>query len=253
MSEKQRSGVRCGITRRQWTLSALGLAGAAVLPACGGGSGDDDDDLPRLRFVNGTLNYRAVNVYLGSTLVLSGLENGGRISQIRTLDQGRRTVRMVSTNAMGEVSATYDFEPGTWTTALAYGPSTAKMLFIEENSDEAPSGRSHLRVFHADSSLGAVDVYVTGSGVTDLRDEDPIVSGLGYDSDAAMDDPVVVNSGACRIQFTLADDKTVRYRSEPITLPSRSNVTLVIVPDNGDHTVVALPERHNGNRLTNEL
>ena len=36
MSEKQRSGVRCGITRRQWTLSALGLAGAAVLPACGG-------------------------------------------------------------------------------------------------------------------------------------------------------------------------------------------------------------------------
>ena len=99
MSDKKRSTP--DITRRALTFSALGLAGAA-LTGCGGGS-EDDEDLPNLRFVNGTLDYTSMSVYLdgGSQAVLTGLENGGEISAIRTVNEGVHTIRMASTSPVG--------------------------------------------------------------------------------------------------------------------------------------------------------
>ena len=253
MSDKKRSTDRLDSTRRALTLSALGLAGAA-LTGCGG-STDDTEEAPNLRFVNGTLEYTSMNVSLDGSAqpVLSGLGNGGEISAIRTVTEGVHTVRMASTNPVGEVSGTKDFDIDTYTTALAYGPQTAKLLFIDENSDDAPAGRTRLRVFQAASNAGALDVYLTGTNVTDLNPLNPNVENLAYDSQTSMNAPVTLDSGTYRIHLTATDSKTVIYRSANLTLPSRSVVTLVIVPDDGELTVVALPERRNGNQLTNQL
>lgn len=253
MSDKKRSTGRPDTLRRALTLSALGLAGAA-LTGCGGGS-EDEEDLPNLRFVNGTLEYTSMSVYLdgSSQAVLTGLNNGGEISAIRTVDEGVHTVRMASTSPAGEVSGTKDFELETYTTALVYGPTTAKLLFIDENSSEPASGSTRLRVFQAASTAGALDVYVTATNVTDLTALTPDVEGLAYDSNASMNAPVTLDSGTYRIHLTAADSKTPLYRSANVTFPSRSVVALVVIPDDGDLAIVALPERRNGNLLTDQL
>ncbi|AKJ31650.1 DUF4397 domain-containing protein [Caldimonas brevitalea] len=242
---------------RRTLLAALAAAALAPLAACGGGGDDhhhDDDDagheqLPLLRFVNATLEYASLDVFLpdipdrpASKPVEIDLRNGGTTTPYDSLGAKRHRVRMKSTTfgVEGEVEGEKVFEPDTYTTALAYGGrgTSGKLVFLDENEPAAPDGRHKLRVLHASPLHQALDVYVTPPTMTDLRDEPPALAGIAYGAVTAYKALAV---GLLRVHVTAAGSKTVLYRSDPFH-PSGSITTLALLPRNDRLHLTELPQ-----------
>ncbi len=234
--------------RHALKLGLLAAAGTAGLAGCGGG--DEVEDAPQLRFVNATVDFPSATFWLnGSNFPgTRNIPNGGGFTSFDFVSTGTRQIGVGPVNQPAALSVSRNFAERSSTTAIAMigTGGNEEFRFLEENGSAPNTGQVRLRVLNATTSTG-YDVYVQSTAPT--SGSTPMVVG-GYGELTSFTDRA---SGGLRIYVTGRNSLVVVFQSIPVTFTSRSVGTLAIVPFGSGFNVVALEERGNALRLTNQL
>jgi ABC-type glycerol-3-phosphate transport system substrate-binding protein len=238
-------------SRRQALRVGLMAAAAAAtlgLAACGGGEEGEDD--PQVRFVNATVDFANATFWVnGSSFPgTRNIPNGGGFTSYDFVSAGSRQIGVGPVNQSASLTVARNFAKETSTTAIAMmgTGSDEEFLFLEENGTAPSTGQVRLRVLNATTNTG-YDVYVQSTAPA--SGNSPMVVG-GYGNLTNFTDRA---SGSLRVYVTNRNNLTVIFQSNPVTFTSRSVGTLAIVPFGSGFNVVALEERGNAVRLTNQL
>lgn len=207
---------------------ALSLASAALLGACGGGS---DDNQARLRLLNASIGYAALDMAVDDTTVNSAVAYGavGDYADVDTAETGTE----VRTSGVGSTvaSTTPSLTAGYRYTLIAYGAAgSARTTLLEEEQDEPDSGKSKLLVLNLAPDAGALDVYVTASSET-LDASTAVASSISAGAGSGYN---TLTAGTYRVRLTAAGSKTdVRLDMPAVTLPSEGVQTLILTGTSG--------------------
>ena len=240
-------------SRRTFVAGLAGMCGLA-LGGCGGGLSDEDAEAT-LRFVNGTVDFVPGDFWVGNRVRAAGLTNGGAASGYGSEDAGNLQVSLHAPGSSTSAAAsTRAFAEDSTTSVLAYGSVATGLQFayFDESSAAAAAGMFKVRAFHAVSTLGALDVYITNAG--GLGGVSPTLSVTPYGTLSGF---VSVPAGSYRVRITPAGDAgTVLFDfTAGLNVPATAVLTLVIVPRAGSArpNVGVLPERSNAVVMSNEL
>ena len=241
-------------SRRTFVAGLAGLCGLA-LGGCGGGSLDDDDPQASLRFVNGTADFVPADFRVDSEVRAAGLTNGGAATGYGSEDAGTLQVSLhAAGSSASAASSTRAYAEDSTTSVLAYGSLATglQFAFFDESNAAAAAGMFKVRAFHATSTLGALDVYITNAG--SLNGVSPTLSVAAY---GALSSFVSVPAGSYRVRITPAGNAgTLLFDfTAGLNVPSTAVLTLVIVPraTGTRPNVGVLPERSNALVMSNEL
>jgi len=216
-------------------ITALATA-ALLLAACGGG--DTDRTKARLRLVNASDAYAALDLRVDDELRQGGVGYGSRADYVEVdPDEADSTI----TNA-GSTTALLSFTPDVARdksyTVLAYGAQGAlRQMLIDDNVGAPDSGRTLLRIVNAGADAGDLDVYLTGADEA-LSTAVPVQSRASFGVAAG---PLTVDSGSWRLRVTATGSKTdLRLDVSALALASEQVVTLVLTPAQGGVLMNAL-------------
>jgi len=240
--------------RRALLASALGLAGGGsllMLTGCGGGSGSSAN----LRFVNATVDYASADFWAGGTKLSAALPNGGAISGWNSVDAADNQIELhASGSSTAKLTETHTFVKDTYTTALAYGTlaTSLKFRYLDESDAAASSGTAQVRLFHAASALGALDVYITNT--SSLSGLSPTLQIAAYEDLSSF---VTLTSDNYRVRITSSGNQSnvlFDYTNQ-IALNSTAVITLVVVPRTSGSlpNLTALVEQGDAALLSNAL
>jgi hypothetical protein len=215
-----------------------GAAGTALLAACGGQVEEDADDVARVRLLNATTAYPAMDLLVGDTRRNTSIGSGGVGSYV-SLKDGTYTTAVTSAGSASTLASTSRaLAEGKAYTVVAYGAlGDVATALLEENASAAASGQARLMVLNAAPDAGSVDVYLTGAADS-LDAASPVASGVtgpnavGYAS---------LNAGTYRLRITAAGDKgQLRFDAPGLVLSSTQVATLVVTPSVGSPLTQAL-------------
>jgi len=211
------------------------LAAVAALGACGGGT---DTSKARIRLVNASSGYSALDMSTDDTRRFSSVAYGQTDAYVEVDPDNMDSVISRPDSATPLVSLTPTVAKNKDYTVLAYGVEGGlSALVLDDNTATPDSGKSLLRVINAAPDAGAVDVYVTASG-------DSLADAVALQTAAAvgtLGSYVSVNSGSWRLRVTAAGSKTdVRLDVSGLNLDSEQVQTLVVTPGRGGVLVNAL-------------
>ena len=216
-------------------ITALAAA-ALLLAACGGG--DTDRTKARLRLVNASDAYAALDLRVDGELRQGGVGYGTRADYVEVdPDEADSTI----TNA-GSATALLSFTPDIARdksyTVLAYGAQGAlRQMLIDDNVGAPDSGRTLLRIVNAGADAGDLDVYLTGADEA-LSTAVPVQSRASF---GVATGPLTVDSGNWRLRVTATGSKTdLRLDVSALALASEQVVTLVLAPAQGGVLMNAL-------------
>jgi hypothetical protein len=211
-----------------WLTVSL-TAGVMLLAACGGGS--NDRTKAKLRLVNASSGYTALDLRVDDTLTQGAVPYGHTASYVEVSPGDADSAIAVAGSATALLSFTPTLSKDRYYTLLAYGGQGAlKQVQLDDNVGEPDTGRALLRVVNAAPDAGAVDIYLTGS-------DEPLASAVPLQSAAAVGavgDWLTVNAATWRLRITAAGNKAdLRIDLPALALPSRQIATLVITPGRG--------------------
>jgi hypothetical protein len=221
--------------RRTLILAAAGTPAATLLGACGGG---DNVDAARLRLVNASPGYAALDLYIDNGRQFSNVAYGSA-SAYAAFDADNYTVALRSTGAGANLqSASRTLRKDTRYSLVAYGWAGAlQTLLLPEDEDAPASGTARLRVLNAAADAGSVDVYV-GAAADAVEQMALLAGGVKAGASSSFAD---LDSGSYRLVVTAAGDiADVRLDAPAVTVGSRQVATLIVLPTRGGMLVDAL-------------
>jgi hypothetical protein len=201
-----------------------------LLAACGGG-GDDGGADAKIRLLNLSTGYSALDLITNidaddededetqaSSVALEAA------SAYVAVDPDDYTIKLKRSGS-GSILRSFAGEQlvaDTIITYVAYGEVGAfGALRLDDTLDEAEAGDTKLNIANL-SSAGALDVYITAADA-DLGDTTPVLSSVG-----AAFSQVLVDSGTFRLRVTVAGDSSdVRLDSANFVLADRGVAALI--------------------------
>jgi len=215
-------------TRRAMAAATLlaTLVAAVALPGCGGGSGDDGGGTGRVRLVNATTDYAALDFYAND--VLQTKDTASFTAGAYSPEIGAGTVTMAlkrSGSASTAVSVSRTVAGNGNHTLVAYSTETSLRAMYLNDAEAAPAaGQAKLRLFNGAVEAGALDLYVFPADAS-LADQSAALSAIPTDTLSVYKEFV---KGAWRIVVTGAGNKAdVRLDLPSVTLADQQIVTLV--------------------------
>lgn len=221
--------------RRALALLATMLGATLGLGGCGGGTDARD---ARLRLVNASIAFGALDLVVDDKLVRRDVAYGGSADYVGvdTSDTATRISRAGSPAAL--VSLRPALADGDRYSIVAFGGEGAlRAAVLDDNASEPARGKARLRVLNGAPDAGAVDVYLTAPGV-DLADAEPLHAAAEVGN---ATDFTTVDAADWRVRVTAAGDKAdLRLDLGGVALAGRQIATLVITPGAGGVLVNAL-------------
>lgn len=224
-----------GIERRRLLA---GAAGSALLAACGGQVEEDVDDVARVRLLNATTAYPAMDLLVGDTRRNTSIGSGG-VGGYVSLKPGSYSTAVTSAGSASTLASTSrTLAEGKAYTVVAYGAlGDVATALLEENASAAASGQAKLMVLNAAPDAGSVDVYLTGAADS-LDSASPVASSVTGGNAVGY---AAVNAGTYRLRITAAGDKgQLRFDAQGLVLASTQVATLVVTPTAGSVLTQAL-------------
>lgn len=209
-------------------LLSLALLAAAVLGACGGGSGSSS---AKLRLLNVSNGYSSLDLSVDDTTVSTGLTLGtlGAYADVDTSD----TSMSILSSGVGTAvaSLTPSLKESSKYTLIAYGWSGGlKTSLIQEEEEVPDSGKHKLLFMNLAPDAGSLDIYVTLNEDT-LDNASAMASSIGGGGTSSYNK---INSGTYRIRITGAGDRgDVRLDIPSVTLASAGVSTLIVTATEG--------------------
>lgn len=225
--------------RRRRALAALGSS--LGLAACGGGP---DASKARLRFVNASSGYAALDLRAADVRRFEAIAYGGSASY-REIDPDEAELDItLPGSATALISSEPDLRKDRPYTLLAFGAEGAlQSLLLEDRETEADSGKVKLRVVNASPDAGPLDIFFTGAA-DGLAGANPLHTAVevGEPTDFST-----LASGNWRLRVTAAGVRAdLRLDLTNVELPSRGVVTLVLTSTVGGMLVHALQLEQEG-------
>lgn len=223
-------------TMMRWLRGGLaGLAMLGLLAGCGGG---EDPTKAKLRLVNASSGYAALNLVVDDDTRQSSVAYGGAEGYVDIDPKHTDTELRASGSSTALATLTPALTKNRHYTVLAYGRVGAlQALLLDENTDTPDSGKTRLRIVNAAPEAGALDVYVTDTGDT-LASATALQAGA---TAGTVNAAATVNAGTRRLRVTGAGSKTdLRLDLSTLALPSERAATLVLTPGAGGVLVNAL-------------
>ncbi|MFO1267664.1 MAG: DUF4397 domain-containing protein [Rubrivivax sp.] len=211
-------------------MAAAALSGCYVSP--------DDRTKARVRLVNATRDYAALELRVDGTLRQGAVAYGGSASYVE-IDPDHSSS---SITTPGSAAALLSFTPAVSKnnnyTVLAFGKAGAlRQILLDENQSAPASGKTGLRVLNAAADAGSLDVYLTAAS-DPLTTAVPVRAAAVYgEVSPALD----VTGGTWRLRVTGASAKTdLRLDVADIAFPAGQQAVLVLTPSAGGTLVDAL-------------
>ena len=233
-----RQGLR-GAAR--WALGALVLGLAGLLSA---GCGGADASKAKLRLVNASTGYAALDLYVDDQRVQRDVVYGASASYAE-VDPNKTDTKIARAGSSAALfSSTPALARGDRYSLVAYGADGAlRAVLLDDNASEPDRGEAWLRVLNAAPEAGPVDVYLTPAE-TALADAAPLVAGAAAGATTAF---AIADATSWRLRVTAAGDKDdLRLDLPAIALASRQVATLVVTPGAGGVLVNALLATQDG-------
>lgn len=224
---------------RRDALRALGgaaLGSSTLLAACGGNS--EDSDRARLRLLNASNGYAALDLAIDDASANSNIAFGAVGGYAGADTDGVDTVVSATGSSTALSTATRTLSKDTAYTLVAYGWAGAlKTALVEENLDAAASGKARLRVLNLAADAGTLDVFLTGSDEA-LDSATAVAAGVAGGSSAG---PTTLSAATYRLRVTAAGDRSdLRLDIGGLVLGSTQVATLLLVPGSGGVLVSAI-------------
>jgi hypothetical protein len=219
--------------------TALALtAGFLALGGCNDGNGGGGG--AKVRVVNASMDYPAVDMYLDDKLKIAdvGYETGSPYLKVDADTYATEFTSAGASSALATFNQNYSNDDRY--TLLALGRTGSfQVLTLNETADEAPKGESRIRLVNAASDAGNLDVYLTDAD-TALVDAAPTFADVPGDT-LASGGFVVVDSGAYRLRVTAAGSTSdVRLDVAAVDLASKAVYTFVLTGTTGGVLVDAM-------------
>ena len=211
--------------RRALSITLLALAGAVVV-ACGGG---EDGSKAQVRLVNASIDHAALDLFDDEAVRLrAGIGFGGDASYAEVAPADADFDVTLAGNSTPLASTAPSLTKGKRYSLVAYAASGAlTTALIDDNADEADSGKVDLRVLNAAPDAGDLDIYLTAGDVA-LIDAQPLHAGAQAGTSTAL---ATIDAANWRLRVTAAGDRDdLRLDLPVLALASRQVVTLVITP-----------------------
>jgi hypothetical protein len=208
------------------------LAAAVALPGCGGGSDDGGGGTGRVRLVNATTDYAALDFYAND--VLQTKDTASFTAGAYSPEIGAGTVTMAlkrSGSASTAVSVSRTVAGNGNHTLVAYSTETSLRAMYLNDAEAAPTaGQAKLRLFNGAVEAGALDLYVFPADAS-LADQSVAFSAVPTDTLSVYKEFV---KGAWRIVVTGAGNKAdVRLDLPSVTLADQQIATVVVTATPG--------------------
>lgn len=224
--------------RREWLRAAVAGALGAGLAGCGGQVEKSDREVARVRLLNASTAYPALDLLIDDSRKNDTIAYGAAGDYAR-IDPGSVTTAVTGAGGGATVaSSTQTLSGGKSYTVVAYGWQGAMAsALLDEDTAAADSARSKLRVLNAATDAGSLDVYLTGA--TDALDSaSPVAAGIAGGSLSSFS---AIGAGSYRLRITAAGDKgDLRLDVSGLALSSTEVATLVVTPGIGGVLVHAL-------------
>ena len=211
------------------------LLGTALLAACSGNN--DNNEVGTLEVIHASQDAPAVNVLINGVELLSDVQYKG--AETVSLRTGDRTVTVEGIVPGGNVTVIPEagdpapviaMTKDARITIIAAGDvATIAPLVLSEPSRTVDAAEVRLRVVHAASTVGQVNVHITAPG-------DPLGAPTGTFSfgDLLTPDALVVPADDYQVRVApSADPANVVYDSGPITLPGGADLVVAAVVNTG--------------------
>lgn len=220
-------------------VKLVGVAGVALLAACGGGSNSSSGSAS-MRLLNATSGYPSLDLTLDTTKANTAIAFGAAGTYGSAATSGVATVISNTGSSAALSTVTRTLSKDAHYTLIAYGSTGAlKTQVIQEDVTAPASGLTSLQVLNLAPDAGPVDVYLTGStdtldGATPIATALSSGSGLPYTS---------ITSGSYRLRVTGTGNKTdlrLDTTTAAVTLGSAKVANLILANGAGGVLVNAV-------------
>lgn len=216
---------------RRRALLAFG-AGGLMLAGCGGGS-SSGSGTASVRAINLTSDIASADLVFNDTVRFAALA-ADTLDTYTELEAATYTLKLRKAgDGTTLLSGSYALAKDQHYTAVAWGRETAPRLTTlpeDETDSDIGSGNARLRIFSATLDSGAVDVYLTATGV-DLAETAATVAGVTAGQLTGFRE---VSAGSYRLRVTGAGDPSdLRLDIASFTLEAQRHATLVLTPGAG--------------------
>lgn len=229
--------------RRSLLSSGGALALAAVLPACGGSGGSSSGSY-RLRLINASPDFASLDLYLDSTLSITGTAFGSASAYVTSGTTSVTTALAATGSSSYAASTSRSITAGRDYTMVAYGWSSGlKTQLFADAETAANSGETKLRIIHAATDAGSIDVYLTGEADS-LSSSSPLNASVGAGNATGY---TAVKAGTYRLRITGAGNvDDVRMDVSGVSLTSTQVLSLITVPGRSGVLVSGLLAQQGG-------
>lgn len=218
--------------------SAAICAVALSLAGCGGSS-----SFSYVKFIHASPGAPNVDVKVGSAFAAQNTGFGAATSGYAQVNAG--TSEKVQVFAAGKdstavLSASQTFMKDQYYTILALNtPSKLQAAIENDDLTAPPSGDCKIRVVHASTTAGAVDVYVTAPGVSLTDPANPVTPVLSNFTFGTVTKYLAVPAGSYEVRVTVAGNPSavaIDTGSTGVALSAGSIYTAVALDPNPSST-----------------
>lgn len=214
-----------------FSIPAALCAAALSLAGCGGSSSHS-----YVKFIHASPGTPNVDVKVGSAFAAQNVGFGAATSSYNQVNTG--TSEKVQVFAAGKdssavLSAAQTFMKDQYYTIIALNTPSKLQAAIENDDLTAPSsGDCKIRVVHASTTAGAVDVYVTAPGVSLTDPANPVTPVLSNFTFGTVTKYLSVPAGSYEVRVTVAGN--------PAAVAIDTGATGVALTAGAIYTAVAL-------------
>lgn len=203
------------------------LAAAVPLAGCGGGGGDDGGGTGRVRLVNATTDYAALDFYANDTLqtqATASFTAGAYSSGIAAGTVTMTLKRSGSASTAATLSRTVAAD-GNHTLVAYSTESSLRAMYLNDGESAPTAGQAKLRVLNGAVEAGTLDTYVFPADAS-LADQNVAIGSIPTETLSLYKE---FTKGAWRIVVTGAGNKSdVRLDLPSVTLADQQIATLVV-------------------------
>jgi hypothetical protein len=204
-------------------------AGAAVPVVLVAGCGGSVDVGTRLRLVNASKAYGALDLWVENDRERSNVDYGSSSSYLN-LDEGGGSYELAITRAGASaalIDESFSLSNGEPHTLLAYGIDgdlQAVLLVEDEDENDIDDNEALLCLFNAAPDAGELDLYLTAADV-DLDDASADIVGASFGEASPF---IAVDKGTWRLRLTATGDKDdVRLDLSGLVIAEEAILTFV--------------------------
>ena len=201
-----------------------------------------DDARARVRVVHASADAPAVDVDVNDAEVLGDVVFGAASDYLELLGD-TYNVKVAAANSESVViNADLTLAARTDYTVLAVNTlAQIEALVLEDDNGAPGDGNVKVRLVHAASQAGLVDVYITATGA-DISGIDPTIEDFDFKDNSGY---LEVPADSYRVRITLANTKTVAIDTGELVLPAgivRTAVALDPAPESSDFGALLLED-----------